>query len=171
MKDMNKNYKKMNFADESGFTLMELIVVIGIIIILIALLVPKFSGMTDKANAAAVQNDARICLTALSSYVTGTQGAGKTPDKATAEKEINRALGNDAGGAVDGITVAATVNGNDISATVQEQRGGLTYIATIDAGQGKITQTTCSGDNSRCEALNDSGLLINYKATTTTPNK
>lgn len=171
MNDMNKNYKKMNLADESGFTLMELIVVIGIIIILIALLVPRFSGMTDKANAAAAQNDARIGLTALSAYVTGidTQVNGQI-NATTATNEINRALGGTVNGntvsPVPNITVAAS---NDGTAQVQEKRGNLTYTVKIDARQGKITETACSGDESRCNALNEAGLLINGKYDATAP--
>lgn len=171
MNDMNKNYKKMNLADESGFTLMELIVVIGIIIILIALLVPRFSGMTDKANAAAAQNDARIGLTALSAYVTGvdTQVSGKV-DAKTATDEINRALGGATTGStvnpVKNITVAADSDG---AAQIQEKRGNLTYTVKIDARQGKITETDCSGDQSRCNALSEAGLLINGKYSATAP--
>lgn len=172
MNDMNKNYKKMNLADESGFTLMELIVVIGIIIILIALLVPRFSGMTDKANAAAAQNDARIGLTALSAYITGvdTQVSGAVND-VTATNEINRALGGvttgDTVAPVKNITVAADKFG---TAQIQEKRGNLTYTVKIDARQGKIDETDCSGDESRCKALTEAGLLINgqYKETAPT---
>lgn len=163
MKLMDEKCKRLNFRDESGFTLMELIVVIGIIIILIALLVPRFSGMTDKANAAAAQNDARIGLTALAAYVVGTDvKIGGTLSADTMINEINKALGGKKDGdnydSPHGVTVNASRDG---IATIGETRSGLTFTMTINARQSKITKTACSGDKGRCDSLNDAGLLIN----------
>lgn len=39
--------------NKKGFTLVELVVVIAVIVILSAILIPTFSGVTEKANAAA----------------------------------------------------------------------------------------------------------------------
>jgi type IV pilus assembly protein PilA len=54
----------MKLKNKKGFTLIELIVVIAILGILAAVLIPTISGYTDKANARAVEADARTIITA-----------------------------------------------------------------------------------------------------------
>ena len=47
--------KKMN---RKGFTIVELVIVIAVIAILAAVMIPTFSGIVDKANESAVQQEA-----------------------------------------------------------------------------------------------------------------
>lgn len=164
MNEMKK--KKLSISDESGFTLMELIVVIGIIVILIALLVPRFSGMTDKANATAAQNDARISLTALSAYATSNDTRpGATFDAGRAAREINKALGASDDGLTGPVGTAIQIDAAARTATLQSTRGTLTYTVTADARQGRITRVVCSGNENDCNSLIDSGLATAYSAT------
>ena len=54
--------------NEKGFTLIELLIVILIIGILIALLVPNFSFIQERARRLSVQNDMRVLYTAFLAY-------------------------------------------------------------------------------------------------------
>ncbi|MBO5561125.1 MAG: prepilin-type N-terminal cleavage/methylation domain-containing protein [Firmicutes bacterium] len=56
--------------DQKGFSLVELIVVIAIMVILIAMLVPNVVGYIKKANWATEQNGASTVFSAAQTYVT-----------------------------------------------------------------------------------------------------
>lgn len=55
---------KKQFKSEKGFSLVEITVVIGVMVVLIALLVPFLVGFVDEANKAACQNDAKTLMDA-----------------------------------------------------------------------------------------------------------
>lgn len=56
---------KKNGNKKKGFTLIELIVVIAILVALMLILVPKLTGFTDSATKTANQANARAIYTAL----------------------------------------------------------------------------------------------------------
>jgi type IV pilus assembly protein PilA len=71
---------------ESGFTLLELMMVVLIIAILIAVLMPTFLGARDRANDRATQSSIRNALTAAKAvYVDNQDYTQATPARLNAE--------------------------------------------------------------------------------------
>ncbi|MEG2549216.1 MAG: prepilin-type N-terminal cleavage/methylation domain-containing protein [Erysipelotrichaceae bacterium] len=144
--------KKFDLRSESGFTLMELIVVIGVLAILMTILIPQLTGYTDKAKAVAARADGRTALTAAAAYTLGTETAGKPYEKDDAKKEIEGSLGITADN-----TKGLTVNADPKTAiTVIKKDGDLTFTNTIDAIAG-TQKLTCDDKGDRCEKLESAG--------------
>lgn len=79
---MLKNLKN-RLNDNKGFSLVELIVVIAIMVILIAMLVPNVVGYIKKASWATEQNGASTVFSAAQTYVTDLYASGKYEGSST----------------------------------------------------------------------------------------
>ena len=145
----------MNFKSESGFTLMELMVVIGVLAILIAILLPQFTGYTAQAQAISAASEVKNALTAGYSYyvsVTSRDNTGAGYNGTTAEERMKKACGN----------TNATINAqNEAAATYQVTKGNLTFQATLDLTTGQVTggEMTCTGDDGKTQ--DDAGSVCN----------
>ena len=155
----------MNFKSESGFTLMELMVVIGVLAILIAILLPQFTGYTAQAQAISAASEAKNALTAGYSYyvsVTSRDSKASAFDATVAKDRMEKAANGD--GTVT-VTSADVVN---YSVT----KGNLTFTAYMDLTTGKITsnggtgtagEMECApkngGSQDTCDDLKDEGAL------------
>jgi len=81
------------FRSCKGFTLIELIIVIVVVCILSVILIPKFAGFSDKANATQALVDAKQIATAIDAL----KAEGKTPvetDNGNVETMSGVDLGN-----------------------------------------------------------------------------
>ncbi len=53
---------------KKGFTILELLIVIGVIAILVGIALPRFKGMKDEGNSAKAKGELRAIQTAVESY-------------------------------------------------------------------------------------------------------
>lgn len=135
---MLENLRKRS-TDESGFTLVELLVVMLILGILAAIAVPSFFNQRDKARDADAKVGARTSQTAMETYATDNGGsyAGAAADGAdlkTIEETLNDFT----------ITVASTAD--TYTVTVDSSTGNDFSIARAANGTASLTCTTAGQD-------------------------
>lgn len=106
---IQKMQKFMTKKNKKGFTLIELIVVIAIIAILAAILIPRFSGFTDRAKQTQALVDAKQYATAMDSL--------KAESDTFTEAEIVSMAG------IDSTVTAVSISAG--SFTVQTSPGGF----------------------------------------------
>lgn len=64
-----RKFREIIFSGgNKGFTLIELLVVIAVLGILAGIAVPRLTGMTDRANTAAIESDLRNIRTGVEMY-------------------------------------------------------------------------------------------------------
>ncbi|ADL13276.1 competence type IV pilus major pilin ComGC [Acetohalobium arabaticum] len=67
---ISKLRRRMSFvSEEDGFTLIELMIVIAVLGVLAGIAIPRFSGVTDKADIASAESDLRNLQTAAEMYI------------------------------------------------------------------------------------------------------
>jgi general secretion pathway protein G len=72
---MNRNRQQ-----DAGFTLVELMIVISIMLILITLAIPQFAGAIKSAREAVLREDLHVLRTAIDSYTEDKQKAPQSLD-------------------------------------------------------------------------------------------
>jgi type IV pilus assembly protein PilA len=120
-------------GSESGFTLVELLVVMLILGILAAIAIPSFFNQRNKATDAQAKAAARTAETAIETYATGNNGsyAGATPAGLAGIEPTLQTSGNNA------ITVTGVNNAGSPTAT--------TYGVSSTAGTGDRFEIDRSG--------------------------
>jgi type IV pilus assembly protein PilA len=146
---------------ESGFTLVELLVVMLILGLLAAIAIPSFFNQRDKARDADAKSLARTAQTAAETYATDNGGAYTGMDAADLlliEETLNEA---DTAGAENGDALTATPNaaGDGYTVTVgskntpntfsiaRANNGTVTFDCTVDASDGCPSGGDWGGDS------------------------
>jgi prepilin-type N-terminal cleavage/methylation domain-containing protein len=119
-----------------GFTLIELMIVIAIIIILAAIAIPNYLRMTDRARRSRVAGDFTSIATALEAFSVDWGGYPNTPGVAPAVLNGSFGKHNPATVIRDEIIGGATAKINLLAnTTLTGEKGGIDYIkaGTVDA--------------------------------------
>lgn len=83
----NNLAKKRLFEEESGFTLIEMVIVISVIAILMSMAVPTLSGVKNRANLTVVKSDLHNIMSSLELYYMKNY---KYPDSSDTSNTINK---------------------------------------------------------------------------------
>ena len=78
---------------ESGFTLVELLVVLAILAILIAVVVPNLAGLTGGAKAKAAQAELDIVQTAMDAKIADNEAMTVTAESTAQQIGVNETVG------------------------------------------------------------------------------
>ena len=120
-------------GSESGFTLVELLVVMLILGLLAAIAIPAFFNQRDKAKDADAKESVRTAQTAMETYSTDHDGNYDTADAAALEA-IEPTLGSanlttvDPDGTNGYVITATSETGNTF--TIERDGGALSYPCT-----------------------------------------
>src|SRR5436189_5528476 len=127
--------------DQSGFTLVELLVVMLILGLLAAIAIPAFFNQTDKARDASAKSAADRKETAMETYATDNNGVYTGANAAALQNEESTLNGATIS------TVAVPAGGGDASnksykVSVTSSTGNIFSVTRHDHGTTTLTGTT-----------------------------
>ena len=153
MHQMLENLRARREDDESGFTLIELMVVVLIIAILIAIAIPTFLGAKSRAQDKAAQSSLRNALTNARGIYTDTSSYASATTTALAATEPSLSFVSSATASTGPKVVSVTVSApNWIAMTALSASNNCWAIGDGDNGPGTLfanlgTATTCKAAN------------------------
>ena len=113
---------RLRLAAESGFTLMELLVVIIILGILLAIAIPSYLTFKGRANQSAAKADVRAAVPAVEAYNADNNGTGSSGGYAG--MTVSALQGYDSAIVPAKLTI---VTANSLTYCIQSTVGGGTY--------------------------------------------
>ena len=150
--------------ERKGFTLIELMIVIAIIIILAAIAIPNYLRMTQRAKVSAIESDMKAIATALETYNTDWTQYPNTNDEdnwglckdeltggtnATLNKSGNKTVTGESAPIVyitpEAIAAFETKVGGDTNVHYKSDGGTYELTATASIGGKTYTFTTKPG--------------------------
>ena len=147
--------RPVEHGDEGGFTLIELMIVIGIIAILLSVAMPTFLGTRQKAQDRAAQADLRAGLTAIrTAYIDGQSYVTAAAQLASVEPSLNYVTGPEASSSGGGQIAVNPVDDQNVGMSVLAGDGvcwelfDSTASGTTYGSLPHRTNTTCQAPGS-----------------------
>ena len=146
--------RKRMAREESGFTLVELLVVMLIIGLLAAIAIPAFFNQRDKSYDANAKEQARTAETAMETYATDNGGL-YTSATSGALVTIENSLSDTVSTTrpyISGVTVTGSgVNaGKGYTVTITSPKTSNTFTIGRDAATSQLTFTCSTGGTAGC---------------------
>lgn len=133
-------------AEEEGFTLVELLVVMLILGILAAIAIPSFFAQRDKATDAEAKSAAKTAQTAIETFATenssGSYAGATAANLETIEPTLEAAK----------LTVASTAT--TYSVGYESDRSGTQVFTISRDASGNTSQTCTAGSGGGCNSTN-----------------
>jgi type IV pilus assembly protein PilA len=142
--------------EESGFTLVELLVVMLILGLLAAIAIPAFFNQRDKAKDSGAKEMARTAETAMETYATDNNGVytGSTPAALNAiENSIN--ITSSTTDPYLSAAAAAGTGGKGWTLTVTSGATSNTFTIARDATSGQLTFSCATTGKAGCPTSGD----------------
>jgi len=151
-----------------GFTLIELMIVIAIIIILAAIAIPNYLRMTERAKVSAIESDMKSIATASEAFNTDWTTYPDNNGGATDWEYLKGELNGDNGGATlpSDFTVGTPYYNVDTKTTVTGESAPICYMK---ADALKSLETKLGGATAAGTAIEYSVTSGSYTLTITTP--
>jgi type IV pilus assembly protein PilA len=145
---------------DDGFTLIELMVVVGIIAILLAIAIPTFLASRGKAQDRSAQSSLRNTLTAAKTvYADGSDYSKADPTTlGNSEKSVTfvastsasadpRTVSVNQGSSVSGVFYAAAMSASKVCYFIKDDAASGTTYAKYPSSTGTTTATTSASTN------------------------
>lgn len=126
-----------NLRKAEGFTLIELIVVIAVLLLLMAIALPSFLGIRNKANQASVKSDLTVAYHDAKAEWAGNESYGTSASLAEALAVAEPGLQFTTGAASETLIKVNVLDANHVE--LSKVKGDDTYVGTeAPAGVFKI---------------------------------
>ncbi len=105
--------------DKKGFTLIELIVVLAILVVLMAIALPTFSGLIDDSKQKTADANARTVYTAAKAYITMNSTEPVSDTDSIYADAIKKGIDDYLGEGFDDVTITSILYKTDGTITVE----------------------------------------------------
>ena len=142
------NKLRVRTQSESGFTLVELLVVMLIIGLLAAIAIPAFFNQRDKAKDSSAKEAVRTAQTAIETYSTDNNGSYDNAEIAGTLEAIEPTLNDVVSLAVTDTGGAGTPSDNSYRVTVESETGN--FFSIDRAADSSLTYPCTTGGTAGC---------------------
>lgn len=127
-------FKRKKSLKKKGFTLIELMVVISILLVLIGFMIPKFSAYQDKARSIKAKNTAKQIQTAAMESYGENSGKFDATEVKNSISELTAVTSSD-------ITATSLIGTDGQGVQIDYNSDGKSYTINIDASTNTYTLT------------------------------